>query len=302
MALDNFTWFDRKPDYSNNQYTPSKQGFITTLGRTLSGIGAAFAGDTDYAIKQARIDQEKEQADMEFRAKLLQQKLMENDNINQKELIDRITKQGYIPKPYITADGKTGVSFVQDPEIQAQRTIEIAAQKKLDANLPSIASTLKSIEDAEKYAGKLPKTSTGLLNQTFAKGEAALGKYSADKRYTDFDAALSKLKTQSARSVMQEIGNLAQTEQENALNTIGKAELPLDNKLSNLNNLRSSLLSGMQSLLQSANKDMSYLEDKHPEIYKRLNISSDNKIPNYDPSKQKLQKNKKTGEYRVVSL
>lgn len=265
-------------------YSPYQKGMLTILGQTLQSISSAFQGDNAYWQRQQKVDQEQYQADLEFKAKLMQRS-MANQALNQKQksreqfmsMFNDMQDKGYNAIPYISADGGVGMRLQQDPEVQATRAVTTAARKKLDAQLPSIASTLKSIEDVEKYAKVLPESKPGVLEQTFAKGQSAIGKYAADKRYTDFEAAVNKLKTQAARSVMQEVGNLAQTEQENALKTFGDAPIPLENKISNLGNLKGSVLSGVNALLQSAGMTIDDLKEKHPEVYSRLvggNISN----------------------------
>lgn len=263
-------------------YAPRQQGTLSLLGKAMTGIAAPFAGDSQWLQREEQQMLKQQQADQEFQA-LLMKNAMEKQKTSavlksraegQKLLKDALSgnggMEGYIPKPYISANGGVGVQYVQDPEVQATRGVTTAAKKKLDAQLPSIASTLKSIEDVEKYARLLPESKPGVLEQTFAKGQSALGNYSADKRYTDFQAGVNKLKTQAARSVMQEVGNLAATEQENALKTFGDAPIPLENKISNLNNLKGSVLSGVNALLQSAGMTLEDLKDKHPEVYTRL--------------------------------
>lgn len=267
-------------------YAPREQGTLSLLGKALTGIAAPFAGDYQWLQNETAQQLRQQQADQEFQS-FLMKNAMEKQKTSavlksraegQQLLKDALSgggrMEGYIAKPYISASGGVGVQYVQDPEVQAARGVTTAARKKLDAQLPSIASTLKSIEDVEKYARLLPESKPGVLEQTFAKGKAAIGNYSADKRYTDFQAGVNKLKTQAARSVMQEVGNLAATEQENALKTFGDAPIPLENKLSNLNNLKGSVLSGVNALLQSAGMSLEDLKSKHPEVYSRLLNSS----------------------------
>lgn len=54
-------------------YSPAQEGYLSILGKTLSGVGAAFAGDTQWGQRQQKIDQEMAQADLEFKAALQKQ-------------------------------------------------------------------------------------------------------------------------------------------------------------------------------------------------------------------------------------
>lgn len=56
-------------------YAPRQMGMLSLLGRSLSGVGAAFAGDTQWLQRQQAMDAEQYQADLEWRAALAKQQM-----------------------------------------------------------------------------------------------------------------------------------------------------------------------------------------------------------------------------------
>lgn len=116
MALENFRWFDTGPRYDpkgmedyvsgkNNDYgyTPGQKGALSTLGTVLSGVGAAFAGDTKWLERQQARNQEEMQADLEFRAALQKQAIDNRTRMNTKTytfnpLTGEYTMTGEVPK------------------------------------------------------------------------------------------------------------------------------------------------------------------------------------------------------------
>jgi hypothetical protein len=69
-------------------FVPREQGFLTTLGKTLSGVGAAFAGDTQWSQRQQQIEQAQYQADLEFRARMLMNQRQAQEDASQKQYRD----------------------------------------------------------------------------------------------------------------------------------------------------------------------------------------------------------------------
>lgn len=111
-----FSLFDRRPQYdprgmedyvagNNNDYgyTPGQRGGLSTLGSVLSGVGAAFAGDTQWLERQQARNQEEMQADLEFRAALQKQAIDNKTRMNTKTytfnpLTGEYTMTGEVPK------------------------------------------------------------------------------------------------------------------------------------------------------------------------------------------------------------
>lgn len=67
-------------------YSPRQEGYLTILGKTLQGIAAPFAGDYQWNQRQAKIDLEQQQADMEFAALLEKNRMVNQENKNQEAL------------------------------------------------------------------------------------------------------------------------------------------------------------------------------------------------------------------------
>jgi hypothetical protein len=73
-------------------YAPYQRGALSLLGQALTGVSAAFSGDSQWLQRQQKIDQEQYQADLEFKAKLMQQRMTMQENQSQKALRDAQTK------------------------------------------------------------------------------------------------------------------------------------------------------------------------------------------------------------------
>lgn len=94
-----FRWFDTSPsvdktDPNNPIFMPGRRGGLAALGQALSGIAAPFVGNMDFALEQAKLQQQREEADMEF----------------QKYLIGNKTRMDYYGNgvPVLTYDPTTG--------------------------------------------------------------------------------------------------------------------------------------------------------------------------------------------------
>jgi hypothetical protein len=67
MALKDFIWFDRGPSVDpQGNFQPSRRGALSGIGTAMSGVAAPFLGDNDWSQRQAQIEQNRTQADMEF--------------------------------------------------------------------------------------------------------------------------------------------------------------------------------------------------------------------------------------------
>ena len=319
--FNDFTWFDKKsrPLYSpSNAGEPSLVGYeqghiggLSALGRALSGIAAPFAVDFQYGQRQYEADLKQQQADMEFAA-LLEKNRLTNQAILSKEKsrseflskMGDMEAKGYNAIPYMTADGGAGVRWQQDPEYQASLKVRNAAQKTINQEIPTFNQTLSALDRMDELIDKSPDYKPGILPATIAKSEVALKKLANDPftiKYQGFiDQSLSNLSRK-----LGEKGVLTEPDIVRVLNGLGRMDMPKEVRKQLTAEIRQKMADSGVGLLETAGMSKEGFAKKYPDTAKKLfnieNKSVDvNNIPKYDPNTQRLQRNKLTGEYRVV--
>lgn len=153
-------------------YSPAQEGYLSILGKTLSGVGAAFAGDTQWGQRQQKMDQEMMQADLEFKAALQKQYY---DNNRKSEM-----KQVILADPTTGTLKTLGSVPVKASIIQDQLSLATAKNNLPTADMRNNAYTLDSTkalwEDLKSQAMDLKGGYSGM----FESGKAALNRGSGD--------------------------------------------------------------------------------------------------------------------------
>ena len=264
-----FKWFDQAPTLDSTDpnapvFTPGRPGGLSAIGQALSGIAAPFVGDMEFALKQQQLRQKAEEADMEFQKYLV--------GMGRSKFIFTTDETG---RPVMIGDIGRGNQYVSPtmtmtPEDRTNREATAASRKKLNDALPNVASTLSAFDDLERLSNDLPDFKPGAYQQTKAKVKTGLGVYSADKKYTDYDAALAKAFAPTTRSILTEVGTLNEGDIDRSAKTLGKMELPKANKLENIKNLKKQLMAGLDQRLKSAGISWDDIKTSNPELYNKI--------------------------------
>lgn len=155
----NFTWFNKPPsfDASAGKFTPAKTGFLSGLGKSLSGVSAPFVGDMDWAVKQQQLQQKADQADMEF-----QRYMMISGSGKSVFTFDPATNQvvpvGVVPK------GSQVMAPQYTPEEKIQQAVQKSELTKTAELLPKMDQALeavRSLKDQYYKAVKPAKVESG---------------------------------------------------------------------------------------------------------------------------------------------
>lgn len=143
-------------------YSPAQEGYLSILGKTLSGVGAAFAGDTQWGQRQQKMDQEMMQADLEFKAALqkqyqdMQDKMQSKRQLTPQNQIDTLSatrklaeQQGIDPSSLGISVGSTGVPSLQMYSPNRQNASMQGYKNKLTE---SVISTFNQSQDTRSMA------------------------------------------------------------------------------------------------------------------------------------------------------
>lgn len=144
---------------SQSGYAPRQMGMLSLLGRSLSGVGAAFAGDTQWLQRQQKLDQEQYQADLEWRAALAKQQQETRPTMSFNPLTGEYTYRGEVPKGTIVRNEAlpleyqlkkselTGMATMLPKMDQANEAVKILKDQYYSAVSP------KSVEKGDVKGG-----------------------------------------------------------------------------------------------------------------------------------------------------
>lgn len=283
MALDNFTWRGRKPKYDENtgSYTPGSEGGLSILGQTLSGVGAAFAGDTQWMQRQQQIDQEAMQADMEFRAKLAEQRLRNQEKENSKKQTEAFLKQygsgldstndtkPFVMQPGVSAEGELYLRPFQNPYFKQDMAIQQEAKKTINQEVPTFNQTLSALDRMDELINQSPDYKPGFLEATAARADVALKEYSNDpfvKKYKGFvNQSLSNL----ARK-LGEKGVLTEQDVNRVVSGLGSMDTSRELRKQLTSEIRQKMADSGIGLLETAGMSKEDFYKKYPDTAKKL--------------------------------
>lgn len=283
-------------------FQPRQQGLLSGIGQALSGISAPFVGDMDYAIKQAKLQQERDQADLEF-----QKYIIRNRGTTGVYQIDPIS--GQLEQAATVPYGSKVYKGVLSPEQMKERAVATGSAEAIK----------KNIEMSDKLAGAVKKLSVlnKQYNEAFPSGDrtpleqrvlGGASSWAAQKGLVDNPklVALKKNARPIAINLIRlfgEVGNLSESEQKGALDVASQEGLTEAERFEQVRQFADYALAGASPEAIKALKGRKDIQG----ILDSFNITlgeeeSGSNVPQFDPKTQRLQQNKKTGEYRVVPL
>lgn len=295
-------------------YQGYQQGGLSLLGKALSGVGAAFAGDSQWLQRQTKMDQEAMQADLEFKAALQKQYQDMQDKKASRDFQDRYlqtiagsgglgTTPGFdqssqptlaeafpipgsalITKQGISSSGKPYTAQVTDPKYAKSlelRNTQIKDVEEFSKPLETFAVGLQSLREA---VNNTPEFKPGIGGKFIAKGANALAAINNEKWYNDYDLAYN----QNILPAAQSLGAskvLSDRDLENIKKSLGDYSTPRDFKIKAIDTLINKLGSTTESKLKAygANKDI--WSSIYPNASKELGINK-NQSGSVDPRYQ----------------
>lgn len=271
-------------------YSPYQKGMLTILGQTLQSISSAFQGDNAYWQRQQKVDQEQYQADLEFKAKLMQQRMTMQENQSQKALRDAQTKLYNSQANYIANMPNEAIAPTSTEP--AQPTLADAIKISADPFIkkegvyggkPSIQQVINpeytkalelrnsSVKDVESFSIPLEKISTsiGQLREAIkntpdfkpgplSKPMAQLQTTAADMNNADWYKNYELSYNQNFLPLAQALNAskvLSDKDLENIAASLGDKASPKSNKLKALDQIESSISSGANSKLKAFGVD-----------------------------------------------
>lgn len=254
-------------------YSPYQKGILSILGQTLSGVGAAFAGDTQWSQRQQKIDQEQMQADLEFKAALQKQYQDMQSKSEAKKLLAGLStslntvneKDPFIMQPGISADGQAYYRPYQNPYFKQQMAVDTKVKTDSAESLMKGINNFDTLAGLMKSSEALPKIGEGA--GALFKGQVA-EKIGSDLGFDPVTKAYMKNVEGNAANLSKffgDTGNIAIPER-----TIAKELVPLvtdsdQTKALKKANLINIAMQGMQSKARIAGLD------KDPNISDKIN-------------------------------
>lgn len=271
-------------------YAPYQRGALSLLGQALTGVSAAFSGDSQWLQRQQKIDQEQYQADLEFKAKLMQQRMAMQENQSQKALRDAQTRlytsqADYIasmPKeantpilaeptqptladaikisadPFIKKEGvyggKPSIQQVINPEYTKALELRNSAVKDVeDFSIPleKISTSIGQLREAIKNT---PDFKPGLMSKPLAQANT----FGADLSNADWYKNYELSYNQNFLPLAQALNAskvLSDKDLENIAASLGDKSSPKSIKLKALDQIESSISSGANSKLKAFGVD-----------------------------------------------
>lgn len=291
-------------DNKNMGYQSGQQGFLSLLGKSLSGVGAAFAGDSQWLQRQTKMDQEQMQADLEFKAALQKQYMDMQDKNESRKFQDRylqaITANNFntmpgqmeleqnteptladafpspgsalITKQGISSSGKPYTAQVTDPKYAKSlelRNANIKDVEEFSKPLETFAVGLQSLREA---VNNTPEFKPGIGSKFIAQGTNTLAGINNEKWYNDYDLAYN----QNVLPAAQSLGAskvLSDRDLENIKKSLGDYSTPREVKVKAIDTLINKLGSTTESKLKAygANKDI--WSSIYPNASKELGIN-----------------------------
>jgi hypothetical protein len=136
--------------------------------------------------------------------------------------------------------------------------------RKYASDAHQVLGALKNIEAKTKKV--LPDAGRGVISQTIQKGKYALGQYSADENITRYIASVNSELIPLARKLMEEKGPITEFDVARVEKGLGNANLPLEDRLAIIGDLKSKVYSALEQKRQVAGMD----KDEFDKVYGSL--------------------------------
>lgn len=217
-----------------------------------------------------------------------------------------LPEQSFIQTPYLSPSGNVGMSNKLDPQYNKQLEIRSSQIKEFEDFASALEKLSTRIEPLDNAIDSTPEFSPGVGSKLIAKGTNALADINNEKWYTDYDQAFNKtfLPAAQAEGMSKVMSDL---DLQTQIKSLGDPTVPRSVKKQALQQIRESLGKYAESKINAFGVNKDIVSKIYPEASKTF-LSNNNSTsgskdkPDYDPKTQKLQRNKITGEYRVVPL
>lgn len=264
----NFTWFDRPPTID----APRHVGALSAIGKSLQGIAAPFAaayqGQTGYA--QLQLQQQQDQADLEFQKYLLSKQ----NNVGGKPIFtvgsDGNLMQVQLPGGINPPKGSQVIppTSMQTPDQKTSEAVGLASKKDSAVRAQKLKELTKAVDFFENKIHDVPG-GKGLGGRIQGLSIAAQGMAQTNPKISAYMSSVDGLRSQIARG-LGEVGNLSEYEQKYAVNLLPKVTDNLETRQEKLNSFRDYIKTRLEPVKDTKSDFQSFTVEG-----KQYNIPSD---------------------------
>lgn len=181
-------------------------------------------------------------------------------------------RSGWVFDPVTREFLKSDVPIMKGDVVRNAKIDPVQQKAGTDLNsyISSASDVVNALDKLESYASKLPEFKEGVGEQAKARVQTAVGTFAADPRFTEYEGVLNTELIPLARKLQEEKGPIAEADVEKVKAGLGKTFIPFNQRQKILGESRQKVRNAIETKLKSANRDIGWLKNAQPELWKKL--------------------------------